>query len=320
MINPFRKRPKSILLVDSITPWMGQLAPWVDEEQVEPDERARNWFLYCVIASLLLHFAILMIYLPALKPGEPPAASSPHSAAPLVGHLNRPQAAQPNTEQKQEVKKEPEHQEVLASKRPTESPVHVPHAPQIAQHQAPTQPQPLPVPPQPVPAPPVPDMTADLERKKAARAAADAQFRRQYGSGDGLEDRPKSPEEIARENIDRNLKWAKKEGGNGLIRYDNFGTRVATFKFTGWHPGAGDSWTNTYTVDAGEGGDVRDAVVKKEIEIIRKMYAGQFYFDSMRVGHQVPLSAAPENNAELQVFLRQELDYILDRNLLSRHG
>ena len=48
-----RRQHETLLLEDSITPWMGPLAPWAREEvHAYNDDRARNWFIGAVIVIL----------------------------------------------------------------------------------------------------------------------------------------------------------------------------------------------------------------------------------------------------------------------------
>jgi hypothetical protein len=59
-------------------------------------------------------------------------------------------------------------------------------------------------------------------------------------------------------------------------------------------------------VDAGLGGDIELAIVRRMIELIRTHYTGDFRWDSHRIGRVVVLSARPEDQAELERFLQNE--------------
>lgn len=83
------------------------------------------------------------------------------------------------------------------------------------------------------------------------------------------------------------------------------GVREGTFIFNGTHDGR-ERWREVYTVDAGEGGNVRVALVKKIAAVIRKYKSGDFEFDSRRLGHRVQLSGRPSDDAALEAFLMKE--------------
>lgn len=88
----------------------------------------------------------------------------------------------------------------------------------------------------------------------------------------------------------------------------SLGARMATFRFEGWGmvDGKRVGIRQTYTVDAGIGGDPRHAVVWKEIEIIRKYFPAEVFWNSTRIGHTVKLSTKPEDKVRLEQFLFDE--------------
>jgi type IV secretory pathway VirB10-like protein len=159
---------------------------------------------------------------------------------------------------------------------------------------------PQPTPPQPVkPAPPEPavDMMAAINARREARRAAEAAAAR--GT------RAPTQDEIAQANIERNLKGPG-EGVGGVFQILSKGTRTAEFAFNGWRPDTEKRWREVIEVDAGLGGDVDRAIVKRMIELIRTHYQGDFKWESHSLGRVVVLSARPEDNDGLEDFLIRE--------------
>ena len=59
-------------------------------------------------------------------------------------------------------------------------------------------------------------------------------------------------------------------------------------------------------VDAGLGGDIELAMVRRMIELIRTHYTGDFRWESHRLGRVVVLSARPADQPGLEEFLVKE--------------
>jgi hypothetical protein len=160
---------------------------------------------------------------------------------------------------------------------------------------------PLPIPvPQPAPPrstePPV-DMMAAINSRREQRRAAEAAAAR--GT------RPPTEEELTAANIQRNLRTPG-EGVGGVFQILSKGTRRAEFAFNGWRPDTERRWREVIEVDAGQGGDVDRAIVKRMIELIRTHYKGEFKWESRRLGKTVTLSAALDDNEGLEDFLVRE--------------
>jgi len=65
-------------------------------------------------------------------------------------------------------------------------------------------------------------------------------------------------------------------------------------------------------VQKGNNPDIRIAVVRKIIAIIRDQESGTFRWQSLRLGRDVSLSARAEDTAELEIFMMREF-FELDR-------
>jgi hypothetical protein len=163
------------------------------------------------------------------------------------------------------------------------------------------QPAPLPI-PAPESAPPRPaeppmDMMAAVNARREARRAAESAAARG----------PRVPteNELAMANIQRNLKNPG-EGVGGVFQILSKGTRTAEFAFNGWRPDTEKRWREVIEVDAGLGGDIDRAIVKRMIELIRGHYQGDFKWESHHLGRTVVLSARPQDSEGLEDFLVRE--------------
>lgn len=239
-------------------------------------------------ASVLAHVVILS--LPVHRP-PPPISNAP---GPLNVVINSPESpARP------EIVPPPEPQPtarpaptVLSRRTPAsrEAPK-VPLAPQ----EAPT--------PAPVPSPPM-DMLAMIEARRAQRRAAEAADARGPPSA---ENRELSKEEASSASLGRNLQTlAGREGVGGVFQVIRIGPRTGEFAFNGWRPDSQRKWREVIEVDAGMGGNVELAIVKRMIELIRTHYSGDFNWESHRLGRVVNLSARASDQEGLEDFMLRE--------------
>jgi hypothetical protein len=114
-------------------------------------------------------------------------------------------------------------------------------------------------------------------------------------------------DEVARANIARSIAQARgPSGAGGVFQITHKGVREASFLFRGWDNGSRASLREMVQVDAGPGGNVETAIVRKMIELIRKDHPGEFSWNSRRLGRVVTLSARREDTAGLEEFLKQE--------------
>lgn len=123
-----------------------------------------------------------------------------------------------------------------------------------------------------------------------------------------LASQPKSENDIALARIKANVAAAtyNRKGVNGIFQVLHKGVQTGKFSFRGWTNDIRESNWQTYEVDAGVGGNVEQALVRRMIQIIRQQYSGDFNWDSQRLGRVVVLSARPADNAKLEAFLMRE--------------
>lgn len=239
-----------------------------------------------VAASVLLHLVLFLLPAPQPKP-VPPASAS----APLQVVIANP-------------RREPETEAQAVPPRPVERP-----EPRVVPRPAPlarSTPSPVPVPkvepspPRPAPEPeprreaPAVDMMAAVEARRAARRSAENA--RSGPSGPPVED-------AATRNL-RTLTGG--EGVGGVFEVLEKGVRTGRFAFNGWKPDSRNRWREVIEVDAGLGGDVEVAMVRRMIELIRTHYSGDFRWESHRLHRVVTLSARPEDQSGLEEFLVKE--------------
>jgi hypothetical protein len=117
-----------------------------------------------------------------------------------------------------------------------------------------------------------------------------------------------SENDIAMARINANIKAAtySRKGKNGIFQITSKGVQTGRFTFRGWNNDPRQSSWQSFEVDAGVGGDVELALIRRMIEIIRKDYSGDFNWESQRMGRVVVLSARPADTASLEKFLRKE--------------
>jgi hypothetical protein len=242
--------------------------------------RIRPIDLFAVV-SILLH-AAFFVFTKINVPLEP--------EGPLIDRPLNVVLASPRTEPAPEVT------------APSTAPQPSPQAPQIlARKPSPQAPRtPGPVVPQAPPVEPtlsrepLVDMMASIEATRAQRQAAEAAAARGAPSDPG--------EDPASRNA-RSL--SGREGVGGIFQIMRKGLRTGEFAFNGFR-GQGRRWREVIEVDAGPGGDVELAMVRRMIELIRGHYSGDFRWESHRLGRVVVLSARPADQAGLEEFMLKE--------------
>lgn len=95
-------------------------------------------------------------------------------------------------------------------------------------------------------------------------------------------------------------------GTSGIFRILKIDDDSAEVSFLGWHSEYSNAHRQVFDVEAGPDGNIRLAVVRRMIEIIRHYYDGNFNWESDRLGGEVVLSARLKDNAELEAFLMKE--------------
>lgn len=160
----------------------------------------------------------------------------------------------------------------------------------------------------PKPVPPVKSEPSIMNQIAAARAKRQTLEAEAVQQNQAAAQASPSENDLALARIKANIASAtySRKGTNGIFQVLDKGVQTGKFSFRGWTNNPRESTWRTYEVDAGVGGNVELALVRKMIEIIREHYSGDFNWDSQRLGRVVVLSARPKDNASLEKFLMKE--------------
>jgi outer membrane biosynthesis protein TonB len=173
----------------------------------------------------------------------------------------------------------------------------------------PIEPPPPPViPPKPVdPRTEPPSMMARVEEARARRQALEDAAKSENAESRSNGSDPSAADRTAG-NINRNLAnlGRARDGTSGVFQIISKGYRTGSFSFRGWTTNRSDSYRRVIEVDAGQGGDIERAMVRRMIELIREHYQANFQWDSHRLGRVVTLSARKEDSTGLEDFLLSE--------------
>lgn len=96
------------------------------------------------------------------------------------------------------------------------------------------------------------------------------------------------------------------KSGGGVFQLKRISYDDAEFYFTGWNRDIGRRARSLIEVRKGDNTDIREAIIRRIIEIIRDEVQGDFSWQSYRLGQLVVISARRVDNAELETFLMQE--------------
>ena len=171
-------------------------------------------------------------------------------------------------------------------------------------------PAPRPAPPlqsAPAPAPPAADLASYVEARRRARGeSAPAETAPAPSSA---EDPNARANRLAAANIaagrDRTFGVDPRRTG-GIFAIQRMSGDYAEFRFFGWNKEIQRNAAQLVAVQRGGAPDIRVAVVRKMIAIIREHEEGDFVWESQRLGRNVTLSARPRDNAGLEEFMMKE--------------
>ena len=272
----------------------------------------RIWVAFAL--SLLLHVAVMWKWLPQIHfpslddtqrddasgslvvrlapPPRPPAP--PPSAPPAAPVLQIPPS--PVREARPAVRPPPAPP-VIALNRPA------PDAPAL----------PPPTPPVPVPAPARPPAEGDLASYIEARRRARNESA-PPPSPPGIASAPQVEDDKERSNriVAGNLAPRKQVFGydpsksGGLFEIKHMGFSDAEIVFFGWDKAIRRNTMQLIPVQKGNNSDIRIAVIRKMIAIIREYEQEEFLWESQRLGRSLMLSARQRDTAGLEEFLMRE--------------
>lgn len=255
--------------------------------------------------SILLHVVALLVTSQAPKLFLPPSGEDPDARTALSLRLMPPA---PSSSPAIPAPSLPSPEPALRAQRPKAPPRPQPAPPVIAMNK--------PVPGAPSIAPPVtvpqprPTVEGDLDAYIEAR-------RRARGEPAPAAKPPVDDDEGRRQRIiagnlgssrERTFGYDPRQGG-GMFQIQSLGSDYAEFIFYGWSKDIGRNTKQVIAVPRGNHSDIRVAVVRRMIALIRENTQEDFLWVSQRLGRSVMLSAHPRDNAGLEEFMMREFFY-----------
>jgi hypothetical protein len=252
-----------------------------------------------VALSICIHIAALWVAPPKLTPPSA-VGDDPSSRVQLTLRLNPPGPMVPPA-----APMLPSPKQSIPAPQPRAAPRPQPAPPVIATKKpSPDSPQqtPAPVaPPAPAKAAPEGDLSSYIEARRRARGDAAPAT-----PSDDADARSKS---VVAGNLgsprDRSFGYDPRQGG-GMFRIERIGTDYAEFHFFGWNNQISRNTKQLIEVRKGENSDIRIAVVRKMIAIIRETAQEDFVWVSTRLGRSLTLSARAKDNGGLEEFMMRE--------------
>ncbi len=262
-----------------------------------------------LVLSLFIHFAV--IFIPFLQ-NQQPLRTSGEELGPLSVKID-PSKPQPQARADEPVQPTPTPSKPQAPKAAIRPPSQRP-TPRIAINKPSTGfvvPAPAPAPPQevaptPQPAPDTDQAFSDLiaQRQRARRA-------QNGGAPDTvIESDDDRARRIATANVQSQQRAASPDqdpnAGGGLFQLQRVGLHEAQFLFRGWNKSFRRNWSQQVEVQQGNNPDIRIAIVRSMIAIIREQKPGDFEWESHRLGKVFTKSARAKDQPELETFLMKE--------------
>jgi hypothetical protein len=293
--------------------------------QARDDRRTALFFAL----SLVVHILALWQLAPPISPfaiGEKDAAQS---GAPLVARMQPPAAAEP--EPAPSSVRPPTIAPPPSVRRPVIPPVARAEpraAPPILDAPVPsfpsrplppiTPPEPLPLPAEPPPLQPAPrdsniakqyaDLSAYVAAQRRARGEpADGPSRERRDAASGDSESARRDRVIAENLASINAPtFGDAKNSGGLFQITRLGYNDAEFTFFGWNTDIRRRASQRIEVRRGDESDIRLAVVRRMIAIIRQYEQEDFLWRSNRLGRDITLSARPADTQGLEDFLLRE--------------
>ena len=288
---------------------------------------SRNTLLALLI-SIALHALVLMLFVPKIKVNTAPTSRAievslaPKKTAPTTAPVPtqvQPEAkpeTQPKIEPKPNTKPMPMPKtmpKLMPKPRPKpkiiiQQPSIKPKINDFSVPKTLTTPEPSPQqePPAPKTKPQSPanaptDMASYIAQQRAKREAGELAAANQNAAAAAAEQG--QSDEAKR---DARIKNNFNNGTNGIFEITNLSSNSASFSFLGWTSSVSNARREFFEVEAKSGQDVRLAMIRRMIALIRLHYQGDFDWQSQRLGRTISKSARLEDSAELEEFLMQE--------------
>lgn len=260
--------------------------------------------------SLLLHAAVLWLWVPHVPDVASALAERGKSSGPLAVRLAPPPIPAPSAPPAPSASPAPPPPPPSAKRAPSRpSPPRPPPAPPVMAKSGPAPsvaaPPAAPSASAPAPTPIEGDFSAYLEARRRARGAPAEES---ASSTPPVEDERARHNRIVAENLGLNRAptYGPERKGGGIFQLERVGYTSAEFTFFGWNKDINRRAKQLIEVQKGANSDIRIAVVRRMIAIIRDHESGDFVWVSQRLGRELTLSARASDNAGLEDFLMQE--------------
>jgi hypothetical protein len=261
--------------------------------------------------SLLLHGIALWTWLPRMRLLAPSNVEQGETGSPLAVELvprQSPQSSMPTISPPSEgllAQPSPSH----AAAPPPKAAARPPSAPPMMSL-ARTSPD-IPAQRDAAATPPSPasesDLSSYIESRRRARGESASQG--STTTAPPAEDENERMNRIIAANIGASAKpsfGSDPKNGGGLFQMKEMDDQFAEFYFFGWNRDISRNSKQLIEVRKGNNSDIRIAVIRRMIAIVREYETGDFLWESPRLGRQLMLSARQRDNAELEAFLMRE--------------
>jgi len=295
---------------------------WYDAPRRKGDVVTIPTLWLAFLLSLLVHIAAMWELLPRLKLLSGDAIESSKAGEPLAVRLAAvpsvpPPAAPPPEAQPPPARKAsppPKDRVEKAAPRVAPAPPPVVTRPAVPESAALPRPVPPLATPSATPSPSSPPVAGDLASFIAAKRRARGEPDPAASSG-GVPNAPPVESDIARRNriVAANLAplsaptfGSEPKNSGGIFQIRRLGYDDAEFTFYGWNTEIKRRASQMIEVRKGDNSDIRIAVIRRMIEIIRQYEQEDFSWKSDRLHRIVVLSARPKDNAGLEEFMMEE--------------
>jgi hypothetical protein len=266
--------------------------------------------------SLLVHALALWTYLPRMRLLTPTDTTQGETGSPLAVQLT-PLQSPPGSMPSRPPPPEPlvalQSPGRNASSPKGAAPKTSPSPVMTRPRQSPDVPALTTAPPEPAPAPPQPigatDLAAYIEARRRARGESSAAAQESAPNAPSTETENERQNRIIAANIGMNARPSfgkEPRNGGGVFQIKTMEFSYAEFYFFGWNKDINRNSRQVIEVRKGDNSDIRIAVVRKMIGIVREHESGDFLWESHRLGRQLMLSARARDNTELEAFMMQE--------------
>jgi outer membrane biosynthesis protein TonB len=276
---------------------------WLDRSR-ERRESFTPAVRFAIALSILVHLAA-MWRLPSVPLPAPELAERNDRRESIAVYLTPPPPPAPRTKPPPTLRAQPK-----TAPRPPPAP-----PPAAREQPRPSAPSPPPSPPAvAAPSPGIPPAEQDLSsyidaRRRARSESAPPAPPRPAAKAPPAEDEKSRADRIVASNLapEHTMTFGyDPTRRGGVFHVEHMSDDAAEFIFYGWHKAMRRNMAQLIEVRKGSNPDIRIAIIRRMIAIIREYEQDDFVWESQRLGRNVTLSARARDNAGLEDFLMTE--------------